>query len=160
MRAGKAQHGFTLIAGLITAAVMGAGLAALGTFASHALQREKEAELLFAGNQYREAIAAYYRKEQTYPTELAALLEDRRYPMAVRHLRKLYRDPITGASDWGLVKAPQGGIMGVHSKSEQPAIKTGNFLPRDRAFADARTYAEWQFVHLLPNSPAGATRER
>jgi Tfp pilus assembly protein PilV len=38
MRAGK-QRGFTLIAGLITVAVMGAGLAALATFASHAMQR-------------------------------------------------------------------------------------------------------------------------
>ena len=158
MRAGKTQQGFTLIAGLITAAVMGAGLAALGTFASHALQREKEAELLFVGNQYREAIAAYFRKEQTYPTELAVLLEDRRYPMPVRHLRKLYRDPITGANDWGLVKAPEGGIMGVHSKSEQPAIKTGNFLARDRAFGEAKTYAEWQFVHALPNTAISGPR--
>jgi type II secretory pathway pseudopilin PulG len=163
MRAGR-QRGFTLIAGLLTVAAMGAGLAALATFASHALQREKEAELLFVGNQYREAIGAYFRKEQTYPTELAVLLQDRRYPMPVRHLRKLYRDPITGSADWALIKAPEGGIMGVHSKSEQVPIKSGNFLPRDRAFGEAKTYADWQFFHAIPGtlqgSPAGATPAR
>ena len=165
MKAGRERsRGFTLIAGLITIAVMGAGLAAIAGFASHAMQREKEAELLFVGNQYREAIGSYFRKEQTYPTELAVLLEDRRYPMPVRHLRKLYRDPITNGTDWGLVKAPEGGIMGVHSKSEKPPIKTGNFLSRDRAFGEAKTYADWQFAHLLPGSlpgsPAGATPAR
>ena len=159
MKAGK-QTGFTLIAGLLTVAAMGAGLAAIAGFASHAMQREKEAELLFVGNQYREAIGAYFRKEQTYPAELAVLLQDRRYPMPVRHLRKLYRDPITGSADWALIKAPQGGIMGVHSKSERPPVKTGNFLPRDRVFAEAKTYADWQFVHLVTASPAGAPPPR
>jgi type II secretory pathway pseudopilin PulG len=159
MRAGK-QRGFTLLAGLITAGVMAAGLASLATFASHAMQREKEAELLFVGNQYREAIASYFGKEQTYPGELAVLLEDRRYPMPVRHLRKLYRDPITGSSEWALVKAPEGGIMGVHSKSERPPIKTGNFLTRDRVFGEAKTYADWQFVHAPLASPPGAKPER
>ena len=159
MRAGK-QRGFTLIAGLITAAVMAAGLASLVTFASHAMQREKETELLFVGNQYREAIASYFRKEQTYPTELAVLLEDRRYPMPVRHLRRLYRDPITGGTDWALVKAPEGGIMGVHSRSERVPIKTGNFLTRDKAFGEAKTYSDWQFLHAPLASPPGATPAR
>ena len=46
---------------LILVAVMGAGLAAYGGLASHAVQRDKEAELLFRGNQYRQAIEASLR---------------------------------------------------------------------------------------------------
>ena len=47
MNAGRKQQGFTYLGILILVAVMGAGLAAFGTIASHAAQREKEAELLF-----------------------------------------------------------------------------------------------------------------
>jgi type II secretory pathway pseudopilin PulG len=153
MSAGRKEAGFTLLGMLIVAAVMGAGLAAIGELASHAAQREKEAELLFVGNQYRQAIAAYFRKEQSYPKELAALLQDKRYPMPVRHLRKLYRDPIS--RDWALVEAPGGGIMGVHSKSEERPIKTGHFAPADAAFADAERYSDWVFRHSPPASPSG-----
>jgi prepilin-type N-terminal cleavage/methylation domain-containing protein len=144
------NRGFTLIGLMIVIAVMGAGLAAYGELASHAAQREKEAELLFRGNQYREAIAAYFRKEQTYPKELAALLEDRRYPMPVRHLRKLYPDPITGEPDWGLIEAPGGGVMGVYSKSEAKPVKTDGFRLADKTFQDAQRYAEWRFFYTAP----------
>lgn len=136
---------------------MGAGLAAYGQIHSHAAQREKEAELIFRGNQYRQAIEAYYRKEQTYPKSLGELLADHRYPTPVRHLRKRYADPITGRADWGLMEAPDGGgIIGVHSTSEAEPIKTGNFLLVNQHFADAKTYKDWQFFH----SPSGATPAR
>jgi len=71
-------------------AAAGAGLAAYAESASHAAQREKEAELLFHGNAYQAAIASYYKKEQRWPHSLEQLLEDKRYPMPVRHLRRLY----------------------------------------------------------------------
>src|SRR4029453_6215729 len=101
----RRQGGFTYMAFLLFIALAGAGLAAYGELASHAVQREKEAELLFRGEQYRDAIASYYKKEQRYPAKLADLLEDKRYPMPVRHLRRLYLDPITGA-DFASVGAP------------------------------------------------------
>ena len=148
MNAGN--QGFTLVGALILIAFMGAGIAAFGQFASHAAQREKEAELLFRGNQYRQAIESYYKKEQRYPKALAELLEDKRFPMPVRHLRKLYADPVTGSKEWGLVEAPGGGIMGVHSKSEAQPIKTGNFVLADKAFEDAQRYADWQFFYKPP----------
>jgi len=134
---------------------MGAGLAAYGQIYSHAAQREKEAELIFRGNQYRQAIEAYYRKEQTYPKSLGELLADNRYPTPVRHLRKLYADPITGRADWGLMEAPDGsGIIGVHSTSEEEPIKTGNFTLVNLHFAEAKTYKDWQFFHSPVSAPA------
>jgi prepilin-type N-terminal cleavage/methylation domain-containing protein len=147
MSAGSRQRGFTLLGLMIVIAVMGAGLAAYGELASHAAQREKEAELLFRGNQYRQAIAAYFRKERSYPQELSALLQDQRYPMPVRHLRKLYADPITGKPDWGLIEAPGGGIMGVFSTAQGEPIKSGGFGLANKTFADARHYRDWKFFH-------------
>lgn len=145
MSAGSRQEGFTLLGLMILIAVMGAGLAAYGELASHAAQREKEAELLFRGNQYRQAIAAYFKKERTYPSELGALLRDKRYPMPVRHLRKLYSDPITGKPDWGIIEAPGGGIMGVFSTAEAEPIRSGGFSLANKTFADAKHYRDWKF---------------
>jgi len=150
MSAGK-QRGFTYIGLMIVVSIMGAGLAAFGQVASHAAQREKEAELLFRGDQYRAAIESYYKKEQRYPKALADLVEDKRYPMPVRHLRRLYDDPMTGSPDWGVVASPDGaGVMGVYSKAESAPIKTGNFSSSYQSFADASTYADWKFVHSPP----------
>jgi type II secretory pathway pseudopilin PulG len=149
MNAGK-QQGFTYVGFLILVAVSGAGLAAYGEIASHATQREKEAELLFRGNQYREAIASYYKKESSYPKSLEQLLEDKRYPMPVRHLRKLYPDPVAGTPEWGLVDAPGGGVMGVHSRSQAKPVKSGNFLQKNQEFEGSASYADWKFVHSPP----------
>jgi type II secretory pathway pseudopilin PulG len=156
MSAGR-QRGFTLLGLLLVVGVMGAGLAAYGQIASHAAQREKEAELIFRGRQYRQAIESYYRKDQTYPRSLGELLADNRYPSAVRHLRRLYADPITGKAQWGLMQTPDGnGIMGVYSTSEDPPVKSGGFALADGHFAGAKSYKDWQFFH----SPAGAPPAR
>jgi type II secretory pathway pseudopilin PulG len=147
------QRGFTLLGLLLVVGVMGAGLAAYGQIYSHQAQREKEAELLFRGNQYRLAIESYYRKGQTYPKSIDELLVDNRFPTPVRHLRKRYADPMTGKPQWSLMKTPDGErVIGVHSTSEDKPIKTGNFELANKHFADAKTYQDWQFFH----SPGGA----
>jgi type II secretory pathway pseudopilin PulG len=156
MRSGRSkQGGFTYVLLLIAVGITGAALAAAGELYSHVAQREKERELLFVGNQYRQAIAAYYAKTPggagRYPKKLEDLLEDKRYPMAQRHLRKLYRDPMTGSTDWGLIDAPGGGVMGVFTKSEEQPIKSAGFTLRDRDFGSAKQYSEWLFFH----SPTG-----
>ena len=153
------QRGFTYLGFLLFVAIAGAGLAAYSELASHTAQREKEAELLFRGEQYREAIASYYKKEQRYPKALAELLEDKRYPMPVRHLRRLYREPITGQDEWGLVEAPEGGVMGVYSPSEDEPIKSGNFSPKNQEFADSPKYADWKFVHVPPRQAAARSEK-
>jgi type II secretory pathway pseudopilin PulG len=149
------QKGFTYLGVMILIAVMGMGLASLGTIYSHTAQREKEAELLFVGEQFRDAIQSYYMKSpgaSVYPKKLDDLVEDKRFPMPVRHLRRIYADPITGTPNWGLVEAPGGGgIMGVYSLSEEKPIKTGSFRAKQASFEDADTYTKWTFTY----SPAG-----
>jgi type II secretory pathway pseudopilin PulG len=148
------QGGFTYLGVLIIVAVMGAGLAAFGQLYSHASQREKERELLFIGNQFRTAIASYYNKSpgaKVYPKKLEDLLEDRRFPMPQRHLRRVYNDPMTGKAEWGMVEAPGGGFMGVHSLSEETPIKSGNFGMKEQAFEGAEHYTKWMFTY----SPSG-----
>ena len=153
------QKGFTYLGMLIIVAVMGMGLAAFGQIYSHAAQREKEAELLFVGEQFREAIASYYRKSpgsNVYPKTLADLVEDKRFPMPQRHLRRIYADPVTGGKEWGLVEAPGGaGIMGVHSLSEEKPIKSAHFSTKQQEFETAESYKAWRFVYspVIPNPP-------
>ena len=102
-------------------------------------------------SRYRAAIESYYKKEQRYPKALADLVEDKRYPMPVRHLRRLYDDPMTGTAQWGVVEAPGGGgVMGVYSKAEAAPIKTGNFPLAYQAFEEAAAYSDWKFIHSPP----------
>ncbi|MGH8707944.1 MAG: type II secretion system protein [Burkholderiales bacterium] len=156
MRSGSAQRGFTYLAMLLAVAVIGIGLAAAGEVWSTAVQREKEQELLFVGDQYRRAIRLYHqsstdqRVPAAYPRALKDLLEDKRGVATKRHLRKLYADPMTGKAEWGLVpiKAPDGErIMGVYSLSGATPFKTSGFLERDRTFAGANHFSDWKFLY-------------
>jgi type II secretory pathway pseudopilin PulG len=152
-----AQGGFTYIGLMIVVMIIGAGLAATGTFWSHTAQRDKERELLFVGHQFRDAIESYYRRSpgaSVYPKTLDELVEDKRFPMPQHHLRRVYADPVTGKPDWVLVQTPDGAaIMGVRSRSEEAPIKTGNFDTVDAAFEGAAKYADWQFVYAPPAPP-------
>ncbi|HZO01481.1 MAG TPA: type II secretion system protein [Burkholderiales bacterium] len=155
MKAG--QHGFTYLTILFLLAIMSGGLALAGEVWHTSATREKEAELLFIGNEYRKAIERYYLAGsgvRQYPKTLADLVKDPRQPGTVRHLRKLYPDPITGKDEWGLVKSADGGFAGVHSLSEAAPVKTAGFAVRDASFEGKTKYAEWQFVFAPPQAPA------
>jgi type II secretory pathway pseudopilin PulG len=124
-------------------------------------QRDKEEELLFVGNQFRRAIARYYAAGGAYPRQLEDLVKDPRFPGVRRFLRKVYRDPITGGAEWGLVKLPGDLITGVYSLSEAEPIKKAEFSLADQSFEGKTKYSEWQFVPKIgaaagsnPNAPA------
>jgi hypothetical protein len=78
--------------------------------------------------------------------QLSDLLRDPRQPGTVRHLREIYRDPITGTSDWGLVKSATGEIFGVYSRAPGTPLKQANFALAERAFEGARSYSDWVFI--------------
>lgn len=141
--------GFTYIGLLVVVVILGIGMAAAGTTFHHDARREKEQELLFAGDQIRRAIAEYYARspgEPRFPQALEDLLRDTRYPANRRYLRRIYRDPITGSTDWGLVRGPDGGIQGVYSRSEARPLKIAGFARDYEDFADRKRYADWRFV--------------
>ncbi|MBU1223084.1 MAG: type II secretion system protein [Gammaproteobacteria bacterium] len=159
------QRGFTLLGLLFLVAGLGVAMAALGTVWHSAAQREKERDLLFAGDQYRRAVESFWNvplpvgTPRRLPKNFAELLLDPRFPQTVRHLRHLYRDPMTGDAEWGLLKGPDGGISGVLSLSDGTPFKRANF-PSDYArFEDAQSYRDWVFqfdVEKAQNAGQGA----
>jgi type II secretory pathway pseudopilin PulG len=148
------NRGFTYLTALFVVAIIAGGLALVGEHWQSSSMRDKEAELLFAGDQYRRAIQRYVLSGMgQYPPSLDDLIKDPRRPATERHLRRLYLDPMTG-KDWGVVKAPSGGVLGVYSLSEERPFKTAGFKPRDRAFEGAQKYSDWKFVYTPPAQPA------
>lgn len=144
------EAGFTYLTVLFAVAFMGLGLALTGEVWRTTLTREREAELLYVGGQYRRAIERYYLSgPRQFPRALEDLLKDSRKPGTERYLRKLYIDPLTGKSEWGTVKAPDGGIMGVYSLSEDSPKKVANFDFANREFEGAAKYSDWKFVYNL-----------
>jgi type II secretory pathway pseudopilin PulG len=83
------EGGYAMAALLVTMSVMGIALGvALPTWRSM-VQREREAELIFRGEQYAQAIALFNRRTGGFPTSLTALRDG-------RYIRQLYKDPMTG----------------------------------------------------------------
>ncbi len=154
----RGEHGFTYIALLIFIAIMGVALAATGDVWYMTMKREKEAELLFAGNQFRDALTMYYYhtvgQVGRYPMSLEDLLKDPRYPGTKRYLRKIYLDPITNSTNWEFVKGPRGEILGVHSASEDEPVKKSNFSFADQAFEGKTKYSDWVFMVSARYVPA------
>lgn len=152
------------------------GVAAMGLFAAGAAegwanlaQRERERELLFAGNQYREALRRYYEAipdaVQRHPAKLEDLLQDTRFAGMRRHLRQLYPDPMSGQADWVLLRQGER-IVGVHSRAGGLPIKQAGFEKRDQELVGAASYADWRFTFAAkaatdpPPAPAAAPAGR
>lgn len=154
MRIGKfTQSGFTYLFVLMLIALIGMGLAAAGTLWRTDIQRTREADLLFIGEAYRQAIRSYYALDPAQPRlplSIDDLLEDNRRPDTVRHLRRAYPDPFTGRP-FALILAPDSkSILGVHSQSNDPPFKITGFLLENEAFENASSYSDWHFVFAPP----------
>jgi len=148
----KRFAGFTYLGLLFFIAAIGLGLATTGVVWHKVEQRAKEKELLFVGEQFRRAIGLYYDHTpgavKQYPKTLENLLFDNRHVTTHHYLRKIYRDPMTGKPDWGLVTRPNGSIIGVYSKSELSPIKTANFKTEYESFQHAKSYKDWKFIYI------------
>jgi type II secretory pathway pseudopilin PulG len=153
--------GFTYVGVLVLVVIMGVWLMFVGQVWHTMQKREKEEELLFVGDQFRRAIAAYYASAAGYPKRLEDLTKDPRYPAVRRYLRKVYADPVTGRAEWGLVKGPSDTIIGVHSLSEQEPVKKAGFALADQDFQGKKKYSEWVFTAkataAAPATPAPAS---
>jgi type II secretory pathway pseudopilin PulG len=158
MRSGKrAKHaqGFVYIALLIGLAIVGIGLGATSEVWTQSRQREREEELLFIGNQFRQAITRFYQQSppaaRRFPLALEELIDDVRSPdKPAHHLRKLYADPMTGDNKWGEVRLAGGQLVGVYSLSSGTPYKVFGFALRDKDFVDKDRYSDWVFRSALP----------
>ncbi|WP_416402056.1 hypothetical protein [Alicycliphilus denitrificans] len=72
---------------------------------------------------------------------------DHRFEPAKRHLRRIYADPITSSRHWGVVPAPEGGVMGVHSLSTARPMRQSGFAQAETDFVGKAKYSEWVFVY-------------
>lgn len=147
------QRGFTYLAVLIAVALLGLGLAGAGSVWRVQDQRDKEQALLDAGRELRSALGFYYKASPAppfrYPNRLEDLLQDKRYPFLRRHLRRIPLDPFTGRAEWGLIRAPDGSIIGVHSLSEVVPIRRSGFRGNELGFNQVAHYRDWRFMQTL-----------
>lgn len=145
------SDGFAYLWLLFSVAVVGLGTSLAMEIHATATQRDKEKELLAIGSQFRQAIGRYYEtqiqgKKSEYPNTLEELLLDPRSVSPRRYLRKIYVDPMTGKSDWGLIKFG-GKVVGVHSLSEAAPIKLSGFKADDSMLNGKQKYKQWAFTY-------------
>ncbi|MCK9418349.1 MAG: type II secretion system GspH family protein [Nitrospirae bacterium] len=127
----------------MTIIIIGISMGAAGKYWSNVMLREKEEELLFRGQQYRQAIDRYfyYLGKKQYPQSIDDLLKDSRSAAGKRHLRQQYKDPITG-EDFEEIKHPATKrIIGVRSTSNKASLKQAEFPPDVLVPISAGTYS-------------------
>ncbi|HEX9139915.1 MAG TPA: hypothetical protein VF848_09000 [Steroidobacteraceae bacterium] len=140
---------------MIAIVIIGAALAAVGEVWSTQARREREVELIYRGDAIRRAIGFFRFSGGRYPLQLEDLVRDNGAAQTRRFLRRLYADPMTGLADWTLIRAPDGGIMGVASASKAKPLKRSGFNLADETFSDADCYCDWQFIYSPPSLQRG-----
>ena len=165
---------------LVSLAVMSVLMSAALPAWRHAAQREKEAELVFRGEQYARAVALFRSKNaNAFPPSIDVLVQG-------KYLRKKYLDPIT-KKEFDLigvgVQSPgqgQGQGQGQSISGRGPAAGRGTQAPQPpsgftttvaggisgvhsksketsiRVYKGQTRYDMWQFVFTAANRP-GAT---
>jgi type II secretory pathway pseudopilin PulG len=155
------HRGFTYLAVLILLVLLTGALAAAGTRWATVDQRNRETALLQEGAAVRAAIGMYYENTpgtvKRYPPTLQALLRDTRFLGMRRYLRRVPSDPMTRQAPFVLMAAPDGGVMGIHSRSDKAPFKSGNFSRLDASFSGASHFSEWQFIYVPSALPSTST---
>jgi hypothetical protein len=145
----RRERGIAMILVVFLAFVVAVLLAALARLWEAQSLRDRERDLLWAGRQFQAALADYAAvtpaELPAAPLQLEELLLDERVDPPLRHLRRIPVDPLTGSTEWGLVKDAGGRIAGVHSTSAAKPLEPDGLWPEVRAFAAAKSYREWVF---------------
>ncbi len=108
----SAEAGYNLVALAILITVMNIAVAAALPYWSNWAQREKEAELIFRGLQYAEAIRIFRVRQGRLPTALEELVE-----IQPRAIRQLWPNPMAEDGRWGLLM--QGGTSNAGGRRNQ-----------------------------------------
>lgn len=99
--------GFTLVMFVIVIAVMSIMMGVAVQSVSFQMQREREAELIFRGEQYVEAVRLFQARYGRYPMRLKEIWE-----ADPKVIRKRWKDPITDSETWGVIFLGQEGQPG------------------------------------------------
>ncbi len=185
-RDGRPEGGYTLVAFVVTLAVMSIMMGVAVQVISFQARREKEAELIFRGQQYVEAIRLYKMKYGRYPNSLKEI-----WTAKPRVIRKKWKDPITDSWYWGIVHPGQeggkvgrgGGGPGRSFGTPTPTVTPTPFptpapgtppeqLPMEvgpiigvystsgeqsiKVWEGRTTYREWKFVYKEQKAGAGS----
>ncbi len=165
-RSGEA--GFTLIAMMVMLAILSIMMGVAVQTVTFQMKREKEAELIFRGNQYVEAIRIYKVKYGRFPMSLKEI-----WKAKPRVIRKKWKDPMTDSLNWGLVYLDTGtkvrlpGATPTPAPSPTPAVGTGFGQPTGRlgpiigvysrsreksikVYNGRRRYCDWKFEYKPP----------
>jgi type II secretory pathway pseudopilin PulG len=166
------ERGYAMAALLVALAIMAILLTVAMPVWRHEARREREAELVFRGEQYARAIALFRHKNSSianaFPPSIDALVQG-------RFLRKKYKDPMTKDGEFELIgvgsqqpginptvppppgggRGPippstsqvAGGMMGVRSKSTETSI---------RSYRGGTRYDQWAFTFNVALRPGGA----
>lgn len=164
------ERGYAMAALLVGLSVIGIMLSMALPVWQTAVRREREAELVFRGEQYVQAIELFSRRNGGFPPNLNVLEEG-------RYIRRLYEDPMTPEGDFqpiyfgqplpgqtpeeepggpplsagtlGQAGAPPGAgpIIGVVSASTEESLRLYNGRGR---------YSEWAFIAVAATAQAGA----
>jgi type II secretory pathway pseudopilin PulG len=150
-------RGFSYLGIMVTLAIAAIAMQGAASLWQQQSQRSNEALLLEVGEAYRLAIGRYYESTpqavKQYPGSLEELLEDKRFPVPKRHLRKVYADPFAVKQGMRLI-LKDGRIIGVYSPSTLVPIRRNGFQDTQADFQAAKHYSDWKFVYE-PNSLAG-----
>jgi type II secretory pathway pseudopilin PulG len=156
------QGGFTYLGLIVLVTVI--GLVGAATLKVDALLRRAAAEedLLAIGAEFSAALASYAaatpRGQPLLPPSLKELLKDPRSPAVRRHLRKVFVDPVTGSTEWGIVwQGDHVGVLAVYSLSQAQPLKIGNFDARFAGFDNKLHLSDWKFMPAVPGAPVLAT---
>ena len=152
-------RGWALLTALLAALLVGLAGMTAQVSARVEREREREDELLRAGASIARALASYGASPLAtvpeFPKELAELVEDRRGPRVLRHLRTVPLDPTTSRRDWIVVREA-GRVVGVRSASTRPPLRKVGFPPEYAAFEKARTLGDWTFTAAAAAAAAAA----
>ena len=160
-RSSRRQGGFTYLGLIILVTVIGMVGAATIKIGALMQRAQAEEELLDIGAAFSAALQSYAAAtpagQPLQPPSLQELLKDPRTPALRRHLRKIFVDPVTGSTEWGIVYvADRLGVVAVYSLSQARPLKIGNFDSRFSGFENKEHFSDWKFAAgaIAPVLPA------
>ena len=119
-------------------------------------RREREAEMIWRGNQYIRGIRMYYRKTGRFPQSLEDLTKPKMG--SLRFMRKAYKDPMNPVDgSWRLIYVGPSGQLINSSKRRQPPPTTGQGGTSMPGTPAASTGTDPQGVSSAPGAGCGNT---